>query len=83
MGGGGVARDARSEGTAFGAHEPPLRPGNRSKRVRFPTDKAHRRVPNEGRDPENTTPPITMRSEQSLYNSPSTQHSIVHQDKFF
>jgi hypothetical protein len=54
---------AAKEGTAFGAHEPPLRPDNRAKRERIPTDMAHRRVPIEGRDPENTTPPITMRSD--------------------
>ena len=63
MGGGGVARETRSKGTAFGAHEPPLLPVHREKRERIPTEMAHRRVPNEGRVPENTTPPITMRSE--------------------
>ena len=70
MGGGGVARETRSDGTAFGVHEPPYSPASRAMRERIPTDKAHRRVPSEGRDPENTTQPITMRSDHlALRNS--------------
>ena len=52
MGRGGVARDARSDGTTFGAYEPSHSLARQAMRERITTDKPHRQVPNEGRDPK-------------------------------
>ena len=63
MGGEGVARDARNGEAAFGAHEPTRGLARRANPCeRIPTDRAHRRASHEREGPENTFPPIPMRS---------------------
>ena len=50
---------------AFDAHEPTRGLARRANPCeRIPTDRAHRRASHEREGPENTFPPITMRSDQ-------------------
>ena len=59
----GVARDAQNGEAAFGAHEPTRGLARRANPCeRIPTDLAHRRASHEREGPENTFPPIPMRS---------------------
>ena len=59
----GVARDARNGEAAFGAHEPTRGLARRANPCeRIPTDRAHRRASHEREGPENTFPPVPMRS---------------------
>jgi hypothetical protein len=52
---------------AFGAHEPTRGLARRANPCeRIPTDRAHRRASHEREGPENTFPPITMRSEPPM-----------------
>ena len=63
----GVARDAQNGEAAFGAHEPTRGLARRANPCeRIPTDRAHRRASHEREGPENTFPPITMRSEPPM-----------------
>ena len=73
MGRGGVARDARSDGTTFGAYEPSHCLASQAMRERIPTDMTHRQVPNEGRDPKTLPRPSQCEANISAYSQ--TQHT--------